>query len=318
MVHGAIFAAWRSRYSRVSWSRGLFYLCSIVFLGVAAAWPKESGNNHNGARKGNGREQFERVLEEVAARRSTVQTVGARVNLTLYDSEKNKEHPLVGAYIGDKDGNMRLRITAVTNQLVLDMGRHGDKVEVYLPRKDRFFSGQLKDLLDNQSQLTLLAHIGNALDLFFPCASTPKCVGHRITCNDSRRIVSVLEKPNYIRRCSRRLTMAPNLPIVEDMEVYDRFGREVGVVKYRDYVFPEWGAEVASAGPVVAGDPPDPPHPGRIALCPHGSPHSLVMQVEEFILNEAITPSRFDVPRPEDQKVQDLGRALKKSGNLWD
>jgi hypothetical protein len=312
MVGGLTVTGWCSRSSRAA--RVLALVSSILLLGVSAGWSKESGNN----RKNNGREQVERVLEELVARRSTVQTVGVRLNLTLYDCDKNKETPLVGAYIGDKDGNMRLRITAVTNQLVLDMGRHGDKVEVYLPRKDRFFSGNPKDLLNHQSQLTLLAHIGNALDLFFPCASTPASVGRTITCNDSRKIVSVLEKPNYIRHRARRLTLAPNLPVVEDMEVYDRYGREVGVVKYRDYVFPEWGAEIATSGPLVPGDPPEPPHPGRIALCPYGIPHSLVMQVEEFILNEAITPSRFDVPRPEDQKVQDLGRALKKSGNLWD
>jgi len=316
MVHGLTLAGRCSRPARLS--RVAALLCGIALLGVPAGWSKESGSNRNGSRKDNGREQLERVLAELDARRSGVQTVGAVLNLTLYDSEKNKERRLVGQYIGDKDGNMRLRITAVTNQLVLDMGRHDDKVEVNLPLKDRFFSGRLKDLLDNQSELTLLAHVGNALDLFFPCASTPKAVGRTITCNDSRKIVSVLEKPNYIRRRSRRLTLAPNLPTVEDMDVYDRFGREVGVVKYRDYSFPEWGAEVAAAGPVVTGDPPAPPHPGRIALCPHGSPFSLVMQVEELKLNEMISSSGFDVPRPENQKVQDLGRALKKSGNLWD
>jgi hypothetical protein len=282
-----------------------------MLLGVSAGWSKES------SRKDNGREQVEKVLAELATRRAAVQTVGAVLNLTLYDSEKNKERRLVGQYIGDKDGNMRLRITATTNQLVLDMGRHEDKVEVNLPLKNRFFSGRPKDLLDNQSELTLLAHIGNALDLFFPCARTAKDVGHTISCNDSRKIVSVLEKPSFIRRRARRLTLAPNLPIVEDMEVYDRFGREVGVVKYRDYVFPEW-VEVADAGPVATGDAPALPRPGRIALCPHGSPYSLVLQIEEFKLNEVISPSGFDVPRPEKQKVLDLGRALKKTGNLWD
>ncbi|MGD0090501.1 MAG: hypothetical protein ABSE73_11330, partial [Planctomycetota bacterium] len=192
-----------------------------------------------------------------------------------------------------------------------------DKVEVYLPRKDRYFSGKFADLRDNQSQLTLLAHIGNALDLFFPCAETPKSVGRKIICNDSRRIVSVLEKPDYIRHIARRLTLAPSSPTVEDMEVYDRFGREVGVVRYLEYTPPEWPGQLAASGR-VADDPPVTCHPGRIALCPHSSPYILLLQVEEFILNEPIDPAKFDVPRPEDQKVRDLRKALKNSGNLWD
>jgi hypothetical protein len=315
MVHWLLVTG-RSSH-RVATPRLVALLAGLLSLAVPFGWASEGGAKEKGAQKSNGREQVERVLEELMRRRSTVQTVAARLNLTLYNSDKNKEYPLVGVYVGDKDGNMRLRITAVTNQLILDMGRRDDKVEVYLPRKDRYFRGKLKDLLDNQSQLTLLAHIGNARDLFFPCAETPKSMGRAITCNDSRKIVSVFEKPNYVRHRSRRLTLASGAPVVEDQEVYDRFGREVGVVRYREYTPAEWAGQLAATGQ-VADNPPAICHPGLIALCPHGGPHSLLLQIEEFILNEPVDPSKFDVPCPEDQKVRDLGKALKNSGSLWD
>lgn len=289
-------------------------LVGLLWLGLSAGWAGEPKRAH-AAHAGDGRAQLERLLEQLKERRTLVETVAVRLNFTLYDNQKNKEHALVGAYLGDKDGNMRLRITAVTNHLVLDMGRHGDKVEVHLPRKDRFFAGKLDDLLNNQSQLTLLAHVGNAHDLFFPCAWTANAVGRMIAGNNGRAIVNVIEKPSVIRRRSRRLTMSPNLPMVEDLEAYDRYGREVGLVRYFDYQFPA-GVAATSAGGLQ--DAANLPYPGRIALCPHGSAYSLVMQVEEFILNAEITPSKFDVERPEEVKVLDLGHALKKSGSLWD
>jgi hypothetical protein len=279
----------------------------------------EAVYNPDGSRIAYQRGNVQAVLQQLEERHTAVQTVGARLSITLYGTDKNNkeiEHALVGAYLGDKDGNMRLRITLPTNQLILDMGRHGDIVEVNLPRKDRYFRGKLKDLLDNQSQLTLLAHIGNAPDLFFPCASTPHSIGQRITYSNSRETVNVIEKSNYIRRRARRATLSPDQPVVEDLDVYDRFGREVGMVRYFDYQFPALEDKA-----ILVGHPakdPLPPYPGRIALCPHNSAFKLVLHVEEFFLNEPITPSRFEVPPPENGKTLDLGTALKKSGNLWD
>jgi len=288
----------------------------LALLLLPGCWLNEAVYRADGSKIAYGRPRLEVVLEDLDKRREALQTVAARLNITLYDTDKNKEAALVGAYLGDKDGNMRLRITAVTNQLVLDMGRHKDTVDVYLPRKGRYFQGRFQDLLDNQSQLTLLAHVGNARDLFFPRAWTPRAVGRRVTLTNSRETVNVIEKPNIIRRRSRRLTLAPEEAVIEDMEVYDRFGREVGMVRYFDYRFP-----AAEDEPILVGHPvkeADPPYPGRIALCPHNSAYKLVMQVEELILNATITASKFEVPLPENTKVLDLGHALKKSGNLWE
>src|SRR5688500_10285544 len=82
-----------------------------------------------------------KVVEELDERHRAVETVGARLAITLFDLQKNKECELLGAYLGDKDGNMRLRITASGGQLVLDMAVCNEDLEVALPRKGRYFRG---------------------------------------------------------------------------------------------------------------------------------------------------------------------------------
>lgn len=253
-----------------------------------------------------------RVVEELDERHMAVSSVVARMNVTLIDSEKNKEFALLGVYLGDKCGNMRFRITAPGGQLVLDMGVHEEAVDVWLPRKNRFFQGKQIDLLNNQSQLSLLAHAGACRDLFFPRAWTDSATERRVTYNNGREVVNVIEKPSFIRRRSRRLTLAPETPTVESVEIYDRFGREVGTVRYSDYRFPDPDEQDAHAEGVGLT------YPGKITLCSHDGVHRLEMQVEEVNINTEIDTTKFSLPKPENTKVLDLGSALKRAGNLWD
>lgn len=253
-----------------------------------------------------------RVVEELDERHMAVNSVVAKMNVTLIDTEKNKEFALLGVYLGDKDGNMRFRITATGGQLVLDMGVHEEAVDVWLPRKNRFFQGKQIDLLNNQSQLSLLAHAGACRDLFFPRAWTDAATERRVTYNNGREVVNVIEKPSFIRRRSRRLTLAPETPTVECVEIYDRFGREVGAVRYSDYRFPDPDEQDAHAEGVGLT------YPGKIILCSHDGIHRLEMQVEEVNINSEIDTTKFSLTKPENTKVLDLGSALKRAGNLWD
>jgi len=253
-----------------------------------------------------------RVVEELDERHMAVNSVVARLNVTLVDTEKNKEFALLGVYLGDKDGNMRFRITATGGQLVLDMGIHEEAVDVWLPRKNRFFQGKEVDLLNNQSQLSLLAHCGACRDLFFPRAWTDTATERRVTYNNGREVVNVIEKPSFIRRRSRRLTLAPETPTVESVDFYDRFGREVGTVRYGEYRFPDPDEQDAHAEGVGLT------YPGKIILCSHDGIHRLEMQVEEVNINTDIDTAKFALPKPENTKVLDLGTALKRAGNLWD
>ena len=253
------------------------------------------------------------VVEELDERHLAVRTVVAKLNVTLHDRDKNKDYELAGVYLGDKEGNMRLRITATTGQLVLDFSEHNGTVQVDLPRKGRYFRGKPQDLLNNsQSQLSLLAHIGHARDLFFPRAWTPAAVERRVTYEHGREIISVLEKPGFTRKRSRRLTMAPESAVVEKVEVYDRTGKEVGTVGYSNWQYPAGAKDANQSGPLGMV------YPVHISLVTSDSNVNLEMEVEQFDLNCYIPDEKFEVPPPEDTRTRDLGSALKHGGNLWD
>jgi len=284
---------------------------TLIFL-ISGCRMNEAVYRQDGSRIIYMRPPLMRVVEELDERHQAVDSVAARLNVTLVDTEKNKEFALVGVYIGDKDGNMRLRITAPGGQLVLDMGSHNDEVNVWLPRKNRFFHGKDTDLLNNQSQLSILAHAGGCRDLFFPRAWTETATERRVTYNNGREVISVIEKPSFIRRRSRRLTMAPDTPTVECVDVYDRFGRDVGSIRYGDYRFPDPHEQDAHAEGIGLT------YPGQITLCSNDGVHRLEMRVEEVQINSTIDTAKFDVPRPENTRVLELGSALKRSGNLWE
>ena len=255
------------------------------------------------------------VVDELEMRHKSAQTVFARLNVTLHDQTKNKDFNLVGVYLGDKVGNMRLRINATTGQLVLDMGLHDNTIDVWLPRKDRFFQGKREDLLSNtQCQLSLLAYLGSACDVLFPYPWTKDAVERRVTYEHGREIISVIEKPGFLRRRARRLTIAPENAAVESLDIFDKVGHDVGTVSYSDYRYPERpGDEEIPLGGLTGMV-----YPGKISLKSANGVQSLDLEVDEITINPPISLDKFSVPLPENMKIKDLGSALKQHANLWE
>lgn len=254
-----------------------------------------------------------KVVDELDERHLGVQSVVAQLTVILRENERNKEVALNGTYIGDNHGNLRLRIKASGGQVVLDMGSADDNVDVWLPRKGRFFQGRRQDLLTNsRCQLSLLAHAGRARDLFFPRAWSDSAVERRVTYQNGREVISVYEKPNFIRRRSRRITVAPDSACVETVEVYDKYGREVGVLAYSDYHFPDPDAPAgeAAACPLI--------YPGCIKLHSPDGLYTLELHVEELTLDSPIPTEKFPVPKPPHTKVLDMAQFLKHADTLWE
>jgi hypothetical protein len=250
------------------------------------------------------------VLDELDRRQGAVESVAARLRITLKDRLKDKEFSLVGAYLGDKDGNERLRITADGGQVLLDLAVHGANVQLWLPRKQRYFVGQREDLLHHsECQLALLAYVGRARDLFFPRAWTDGAAEREFTRECGRPVLSVFEKPHVLRHRARCVTLAKDAPVVETVEVFDRYGAEVGTVAYADYLFPAANAKAAPAAP---------PYPRRLILRTADGKRELDMAVEELTLTAPIAPGKFDVPAPEDTQPTDLAGALSHNPNLWE
>ena len=252
-----------------------------------------------------------KVVEELDERHLAADSVCASLNVTLHDNEKNKVYQLVGTYLGDKNGNLRLQIKATTGQTILDMGVHKDQMDVWLPRKGRFYRGNRQDLLNaSECQLALFAHIGAARDLFFPRAWTANAIERRVTFEHGREVISVIEKPGFIRKRARRLTVAPESATVESVEVYDKYGREVGTVAYSDYKMPGEGQPEADALGLL--------YPNRIVLQSHNATHTLELEIDQVDFNMDISEEKFHVKLPENQRVLDLDQKLRRCVNLWE
>jgi hypothetical protein len=253
-----------------------------------------------------------KVLEHMDERRNAVDTLVAQVNVLLRDQTKGKEQPLWGAYIGDRKGNLRLRIK-LEEKLLMDLAIYDDTVSLWLPRKDRFYQAPRKDVAAaTGSELALLAQVGSVHELFFPRAWTPQAVERRVKLEDGQEVVKVIERPGFIRRAVRTLVIAPDQPVAQEVRVFDQRGRPIGTVKYADYRFP--GPRAGEHG----GATPGVPYPGQLTLVAPDGQRSLRMEVEELTSNSPVLPKHFSIPLPEGQKVLDLGEALRGGKCPWD
>ncbi len=246
--------------------------------------------------------------EALCARSAAVNSVVARLRVTLHDRIKNKDFELNGAYLGDAAGNLRLRVTTESGQLVLDMGMRGEKVDICIPGKSLYLNGTREELLDHpRCQLTLLAYCGRARDLFFPSVpyqtnvSRRSCsVNGRAYCND---IESTSLQPRFLTRLTLNLTSA----VIEQKDIYARSGADGGRVVYSNYRFP-----VASA---AAGKP---AYPGRVTLHVPRDAFVLEMDVEDLSLNTPIAATKFAIPVPDGFKHEALTAALERNQSLWE
>ncbi len=277
--------------------------CEATRIGKAPD-PVSSTYNRNSVMK---------VLAEMDKRRETVKTVITRLNVVLTDNVKGKEHGLNGAYIGDRSGNTRMQINH-NDTLILDVAFRDKTVDVWLPRKNRYFRGLRKDLMQSGGkELSLLAHVGNVHDLFFPRAWTPEAVERRWNVEDGHEVIQVLERPRVFRRRVRRVVISRLQPVAEQVDVFLTNGKQIGSVIYEDYLFPQ----------PVAGDEnqalPKVVYPRRLTLTtPEGNRDMQLNTVGTILINQPIPMEKFEIPVPEDAAMKDLGEWVRSGKSIWE
>ncbi|HLX59893.1 MAG TPA: hypothetical protein VKX17_01305 [Planctomycetota bacterium] len=245
----------------------------------------------------------------LCARHEAVQSVVARLRLTLHNVKKKQDFTLNGACLGDAAGNLRLRVTTDGGQLVLDMSARGDAVEICLPDKELFITGSRQDLLNHpRGHLTLLAHCGGARDLFFPTAPCPAPFTRIDSCRiDDRAYFNLRETPQFLARYTRRTVLDLSRSVVEQTRLFTRIGADAGRIVYSDYHFPQSSATDAK-----------PAWPGRIALHTPGGDYVLDMDVEDLSVNTPLPLAKFTTAVPDGYQREGLAEALKRNVNIWE
>lgn len=258
------------------------------------------------------REKLLKSLDEIDSRRLSVETLVARLDIVLRDKNKDKEHALNGAYLGDKDGNLRLRIKH-QETLLLDMAFHEGSVDLLLPRKRRYFRGSVEDLKKaGGNELALLAHAGTAHDLFFPRPWTETAFERRVVIENGKPVVSVLEMPGVFKRRVRSYQLSSEHAVATRADIFDLQSQFLGAIRFEDYRFKTPGAGEAAERPT------DLTYPGRVTLATASDKQELQLDVQELIPNVPIPIEKLRVPVPEGMQIRDLAEALQTGQSLWE
>lgn len=251
------------------------------------------------------------LLAELDGRFTRVRTVRARLDVLLVDNNKRKDYELDGKYFGDAGGNLRLQIQG-GGHTVMDLAFNGVRAYIHLPRKKRFLYGGRRELLDaSENEFSLLAHAGQARDLFFPRPWTKHAVERRLVKESGREVINVIEQPAVQRVRVRRITLSPDLPVIESQEVFNRRGRYVGLIEYFDYRFP-------SRTPVPDGTEVSEPYPRLLRLTGADGRWTLQLKVVKLEVNKPIPARNFRIRTPAGLKAERLSEFLKRGAKFWE
>jgi hypothetical protein len=278
-----------------------------VAVGLAAPWVSLPGLEAVVPVAARSQQNVLSIVDELDKRRKDTQSVVARLKVVMHDMTRDREVTLDGAYLGDAQGNVRLRLK-YGEKLLIDLAFRQDTVELWLPRRDRFFRGTRTEVLaQGDNDLILLANVGNAHDLFFPRAWTDHAVERRLGLFNGRQAVTVLEGSGSAVRRAKRLSLSPTQPVAESQEILNG-GRILGRIQYADYRFP--GTRAGESGGVV--------YPGRMTLTSKNERRSLEMIIDELHINTPIPSDKFAIELPEGQKVMPLAESLVPGKSLWE
>lgn len=243
------------------------------------------------------------ALDAMDERRGQVENVSARLNATLHDRARNRDVALSAGYMGDKDGNFRLRLK-MGDQLLADISLFRENVTVWLPRRERYLKGTRDDLrAAPASELTFLIDSCNACDLFFPRAWAPKAVERVLLPGTASDEILVTEKIGIFNRLTRRMRIGKNETFPASMAFISPAGTDLGVVSYEGF---------------QANQETNLEYPQRLRLEPAMGPCGLILSVEEMMINRSIDSSRFEIQPPTENPPLSLAQFLRKGANLWE
>jgi hypothetical protein len=250
------------------------------------------------------------VLDALDTRGEDLRSVVAQLRVVMHDVKRGRDINLTGAYLGDRDGNLRLRLQ-YGESTVLDLAIRGGDATLWLPRKQRCYKGKRADILaSSEAELALVALAGNAHDLFFPHAWSDAAIDRTSRVERERDVVNLYEVQGERRVFARRVWLNPAQPVVDKQEVLGPSGKLLGTVRYEDYRFP--------AGRAAAPDAPKYAYPARVCLANADGGRGLDLEIEELFVNTELTPARFDIRLPEGQAVEDMGAVLRSGRKLWE
>ena len=250
------------------------------------------------------------VIEDLDERRRTFESVSASLHAVL--EYKGRAYDMQGAYLGDKAGNLRLRLT-YRDAVFVDIAFMDEQVDLYLPRKKARYRGTRADVLGGSNHaLYLLAAAGSVQNLFYPHAWSPQAVERRFRTENGLSLVSVFERPGVSPRCAFRLALSPHASVTEWAEFFQHDENSVGSVRYDQY------SASAILGQSGTTEHAVPAYPRRIKLVTASGETALCMAVQTISFNQDLAPAKFVLDSNSDVPILELSSMTAQGVSLWE
>lgn len=178
--------------------------------------------------------QVKQMLQSLDRSAFFVNTVTARMNVTIKRGG-SKAMTLDGVYMGDANGNLRLRLTGMFGILAMDVIIKDGQLTCWMPTKKLLVQATREELLeDAHSELAVLAAVGQARELFFPRPWADGATQRRMYSGDSEVRIGVFGGASG-RSCLRDYALDTAENAIRSLDVLTERGETIGRVDYAQY-----------------------------------------------------------------------------------
>lgn len=252
------------------------------------------------------------IIGEIDRRRLPLRSLSAqmKVRLTRQNGESNN---LDASYIGDDQGNLRLRLTGPFGILALDLALHNGRISCWMPLQKRAVSGSRAEILaDGTSELALLVSIGNASDMFFPRPWIDGAMLRRANLSGEQLVIRAFDIGE--KNCLANYIINPAQRAVSSQQIFNRSGRALGLAEYPEFC--AVSTLLDSKSPATQFDAAQ-LFPRKIRFADAGGRLSLDIVVEKIALNPQLAEKSFALKLPSDLVVSDIGEMLAAGKELF-
>jgi hypothetical protein len=163
-----------------------------------------------------------------------VNTVSARMSVTIRRGN-DKGTTLDGVYIGDSNGNLRMRLTGLFGILAMDVTVKDGTLTCWMPTKKLLVQATRDELLDDaHSELAVLAAVGQARELFFPRPWAEGAAQRRLYAGENESFVGIFGGPTG-KECLREYSIDMDSSRITQMLAYSAAGETIGRVEFAQY-----------------------------------------------------------------------------------
>jgi len=281
--------------------------CQHSWSGEGNAIPQRTAQASGGA-------SLRELISEIDSRRLTLRSFSAQMKIKMTRANGEKVS-LDATYLGDHQGNLRLRLSGMFKVLALDLAVLNGRVSCWMPLQKRAIAGTRESLVsDGASELALLAAIGNASDLFFPRPWSSGAASRRANMKGDSLVVRSFGAGGE-KFCLGCYVIDPSERAITRQDVFNRAGTALGTAEYTNFSSVETLLDSKSDAPQFNTAQ---RFPRRIHLADAGGRMVLDVVVNKIVLNPVVAEGAYVLNLPADLTVSDMGPVLASGKPLFE